>query len=113
MKEIKERYPDLQKLYADMGYTGKNLKDYIMEKHNIELEIVKRPPTRFWIHKDIEPPIIEGGFKLLPKRWIVERTLAWINRNRRLSKEYDMNTSTSESFIYLAMNKIILKRITA
>ena len=52
-------------------------------------------------------------FKVQPKRWIVERTFAWLNRNRRLSKEYDMLTQSSENFIYLAMNRLILRRLNA
>jgi putative transposase len=55
-------------------------------------------------------PTVETGFKIQPKRWIVERTFAWLNRNRRLSKEYDLLTKSSENFIYLAMSKLILKR---
>ncbi|MDE5064312.1 transposase, partial [Wolbachia endosymbiont of Drosophila tristis] len=49
-------------------------------------------------------------FKVQPRRWVVERTFAWVNRNRRLSKEYDLLTTSTENFIYLAMSRVMLKR---
>jgi transposase len=55
---------------------------------------------------------IDNGFKVLPKRWIVERTFAWISRNRRLSKEYEYLPTASESWIYLSMIRLMLKRIS-
>ena len=100
-------------MWADMGYQSQNLKEFIKQNYGIELEIVKRPSSRFWVHKDTpleELPLVEG-FKVQPKRWIVERTFAWLNRNRRLSKEYDFHVSTSENFIAIAMNRLMLRRI--
>ena len=103
----------LRKMWADMGYQGQQLKDTIHQTFDIDLEIVKRPPKRFWIGPDTPIdalPEIEEGFKVQPKRWVVERTFGWLNRWRRLSKEYDLLTSSSESYIYLAMSWLILKR---
>ena len=51
------------------------------------------------------------GFKVLPKRWIVERTFAWLNRYRRLSKDYEFFAQTAENFIYLAMINLMLHRL--
>jgi hypothetical protein len=53
----------------------------------------------------------EVGFKVQPRRWVVERSFAWINRNRRLSKEYDFLTDSSENIIFLAMSRLLLRRI--
>ena len=53
------------------------------------------------------------GFEVLPKRWIVERTFAWLNRQRRLSKDYERLPETSEAFIYVAMIRIMLKKLAA
>lgn len=103
----------IRKMWADMGYQSNELKEKIRETFNIELEVVKRPPTRFRIgpNSPIESlPIVEG-FKVQPKRWIVERTFGWLNRCRRLSKEYDLLTNSSESYIYLAMSRLILRRL--
>ncbi|MBF0155323.1 MAG: transposase, partial [Magnetococcales bacterium] len=51
------------------------------------------------------------GFKVLPRRWVVERTFAWLNVNRRLSKDYERLTETSESMIYAAMIRLMVKRL--
>jgi putative transposase len=51
------------------------------------------------------------GFRHLPKRWIVERTIAWIGRNRRMSKDYEFLPATSEAMVYLAMTRVMLKRL--
>ncbi len=51
------------------------------------------------------------GFKVLPRRWVVERTLAWIGRYRRLSKDYEYHPQTSETMIYAAMTNLMLRRL--
>jgi putative transposase len=113
LEKIKLQYNEIHKIYADMGYQGINLKNQIKQDYNIELEIVKRPRKWFWVHKDTpieQLPHIEE-FTILPKRWIVERTLAWINRNRGLSKDYEFNTENSENLVYLAIDRLILRRL--
>lgn len=52
------------------------------------------------------------GFQVLPKRWIVERTFAWLNRQRRLSKDYKRLPATSEAFVYVAMIHLMTKRLS-
>ena len=67
-------------MWADMGYEGKDLKDHIKEKYQIDLEIIKRPRRYVWVHKDMPEellPKLEAGFKLQPRRWVVERTFSW------------------------------------
>jgi transposase len=51
------------------------------------------------------------GFQVLPRRWVVERTFSWIDHNRRLSKDYERLTETSEAFIYVAMSRLMVKRL--
>ncbi|GFR14367.1 transposase [Trichonephila clavata] len=75
-------------MWGDMGYQGKDLKDHIKREYDIEIEIVKRPPSRFWVHKDTPPellPKVEPGFKVQPRRflciqiwqfWFVEREVS-------------------------------------
>jgi len=65
---------------------------------NIVLEIVERDPE-------------QAGFKVLPRRWVVERTFAWLGRYRRLSKDYERCTKSSEGVIYIASIHTMLKRI--
>jgi transposase len=51
------------------------------------------------------------GFMVLPRRWVVERTIAWIDQNRRMSKDYERLAATSEAFIYAAMSRLMLRRL--
>jgi transposase len=53
----------------------------------------------------------ESGFKPLPKRWVVERTFAWLGRNRRLAKDYEENPRVSEAWVYLGMLRLLVKRL--
>ncbi|WP_447933253.1 IS5 family transposase [Wolbachia endosymbiont of Dactylopius coccus] len=79
LDNMRKKYTNVRKMWADMGYQGKELKDYVKIEHNIDIEIVKRPPCRFWVHKDTPPellPKVEPGFKVQPRRWVVERTFA-------------------------------------
>jgi putative transposase len=86
---IKGHVPQL--IYADQGYTGDSLKSW-MKDRGIKLEIVKR--AQGICIKDGSLKTIEN-FVVLPKRWIVERTFAWLGRFRRLSKDYEYYPSTS------------------
>lgn len=113
LKKMKEKYTNVRKMWADMGYQSSELKDYTKKEHEINMEIVKRPPCRFWVHEDTPAELLPKrpiGFTIQPRRWFVERTFAWINRNRRLSKEYDLLAVSTEDFIYLAMTKLMLSR---
>ena len=51
------------------------------------------------------------GFVVLPRRWVVERTFSWIDQNRRMSKDYERLTATSEAFIYVAMVRVMVRRL--
>ena len=90
-------FPSIELVWADGGYRG-SLVEWVENGFDKVLEIVKR-------NDDVK------GFKLLPKRWIVERTLGWIGRNRRLSKDYERFSSTEESWIYLGMISLMLNRL--
>ena len=93
-------FPRLAKIWADGGYNGPALAEWVREKLGCELEIVERP---------------EGakGFVLLPRRWVVERTFAWLGRARRLSKDYERTTSSSEAMIYIRMTHLLVRRLAA
>lgn len=114
ISNMKSKYNKVLKMWADMGYQGKDLKDYISNEYGIDLEVVRRPRCRFWVHQDTPPellPILPSGFKVQPKRWVVERTFAWFGRNRRLSKDYEYLTKSTENMLYFAMSKLMLQRI--
>ncbi len=81
-------------------------------EHGIDLEIVKRPPNRYRIYNEkweAEWIAIQREFSILLRRWVVERALSWLGRNRRLSKEYDDLSQTN--WLYLAMIRILCRRI--
>ena len=88
----------LQVIFADGAYKGPMVTQACRRHHNCRIEIIQRSQTK--------------GFKVLPKRWIVERTFAWIGRNRLLSKDYEELPSHSEAFVLLAILRLIVPRIT-
>ena len=92
---LQKQCHSITKIWADAAYSGK-LQDWAKSVLKIDLEIVKRNDT---------------GFKILPHRWIVERTFGWLNHYRLLAKEYEKTTSSSQSDIYLAMTRLMLKRL--
>jgi transposase len=107
-----KRLKSVKKVWADNGYAGEDLKE-IASKHGKDLEIVKRPAGRVRVYNDkweAEWVPVERGFTVLPRRWVVERTFAWIGRYRRMSKDYEYLAKTSEIMIYLSMTKTMLTR---
>lgn len=109
---VVESFPRLRKLWLDMGYRGQRLRDWVQQNlPGVQMEVVQRP--RLWVRvpADQEPPPAPVGFQVLPRRWVVERTFAWLSRNRRLSKDYERLPQTSEALIYLAMSKLMLRRL--
>jgi putative transposase len=97
LKKLESLYPLLALILADGGYRGQ-LISWAEEELKLKLEIVKR-------NDDVK------GFEVLPWRWIVERTLAWINRNRRMSKDFERFPETTEAWIYLSMFSLMSKRL--
>ena len=94
---LKYRFSRLKKIIADGGYRGE-IAEKIKHAFGWTLEVILRIDSN-------------NGFQVLPKRWIVERTFAWFESYRRLAKDYEFNTDTSETMIQLAMIKIMLNRI--
>lgn len=96
-QRLSERFTRLKLIWADGGYAGQ-LVDLVRRWWRYTLEVVKRSDNV----KD---------FVVLPKRWIVERTLAWLCRNRRLSKDYERLPSSSETVVYLASIRMMIRRL--
>lgn len=90
-------FPRLVKIWADAAYRGRLL-EWARRFAGWTLEIVSRTAD-------------QKGFQVQPKRWIVERTLGWLGRSRRLSKDYEALPESSETWIYLAMIHLMLKRL--
>jgi transposase len=91
--------PWLRHVFADGGYAGDKLKTALMDHGDWTIEIVKRSDTA-------------KGFVLLPRRWVVERTLAWLNRNRRLAKDVERTIESAAAWLYIASVKLMSRRLT-
>lgn len=94
---MRHAFPRLQLIWADGGYSGK-LIEWVREFAGWLLLIVKRPDEA-------------KGFVLLKRRWVVERTFGWLGRSRRMSKDYEKLTASSESMIHLVMISLMTKRL--
>jgi putative transposase len=95
IEHMKENWLSIIKIFADGGYAGKLIQK-VKDLFSIELEIVRRDQLH--------------TFKILPKRWIVERTFSWIDTNRRNSKNYERLNQTSIAMVHLSAIRIMLKR---
>ena len=100
LHEAAEELSKLEVVWVDQGYSGENFAQAI--KHvcgeHVRVEVIER---------------ISKTFERLPKRWIVERTFGWLNRFRRLSKDYELYTELSEAMIYGSLIRLIIKRMAA
>jgi putative transposase len=97
LEKVKDKLPRLALIWADGGYAGQ-LIAWVKTTCNWVLEIVKRSDDM-------------KGFVVLPRRWVVERTFAWLGKYRRLSKDYEALPETSEAMIYAAMTHLMLRRL--
>jgi putative transposase len=98
--KLTETVSSLQKIWADGIYKNGGLVDWVRDTLNIALDVVERPPG-------------QRGFQVLPRRWVVERTFGWLGRYRRLSKDYERCTKSSEGVIYIASIHTMLRRVAS
>jgi putative transposase len=106
---ITERCPALRHLWVDAGDAGKTVA-WIEQALGLSVTVVRKPRRWVWWPADQEPPM-PTGFQVLPRRWVVERTFAWLGRYRRLSKDYEALPATEEAWIHLAMSSLMLARL--
>ena len=105
-------FPRLRHLWADQGYAGA-LRTWTREQTGIELEVVYpwwRQIKRYFPDL-LEPLGVGKGFHVLPRRWVVERTFAWLGRYRRLSRDYERLAATTEALVLIAMSRLMLRRL--
>ena len=95
---MRKRWPWLKTLFADGAYDRGKLMDKAAFRDFV-IEIVRKISG-------------EPGFKVLPRRWVVERTFGWMTRWRRLVRDYEQRLDVSEAFIHVAMGSLLLRRIT-
>jgi transposase len=110
LENLNKEFSQIRYCWADMGYRG-DFPKWCKENLGWTIEIVKRPSKWGWYPEDVEPKVMPR-FTVLKRRRVVERTIGWLGRNRRMSKDYEFLTQTSESFIYAAMSRLMLKRLT-
>jgi len=102
--------PTLRHLWLDAGYQGPTV-TWIEQELGLSVSVVRKPRRWGWWPADQEPPPIPAGFPVLPRRWVVERTFAWLGRYRRLSKDYEALPETEEAWMHLAMSTLMLARL--
>ena len=102
--------PRLRHLWVDTAYQG-SFKEWVERTVGWTVAVVRRPRRWGWVGPGQEPPAVPPGFQVLPRRWVVERTLGWIGRWRRTSKDYEYLPTTSECVIYAIMTRVMLRRL--
>ena len=111
LERVGDSFPSLRHLWADAGYRGADLRRWITERLGFSLEIIQRGPRWVWVRNDVEPEPMPAGFEVIRRRWVVERTFAWISRNRRMSRDYEFLAQTTEALIYVTMIRLMLRRL--
>ena len=96
---IRKRFPWLEHLFADAGYQGE-VAACAAARERLRIEIVKRPREA-------------DGFHLLPRRWVIERTFAWLGRNRRLAKDFERLIDTTTAMAALAIIQLLMRRLAS
>jgi len=97
LKNLDGSAKKLRRIWVDGGYRGVLL-EWVKLNFSFMLEVVLRSDD-------------QKGFVVLPRRWVVERTFAWLSNHRRMSKDYERFCQTSETFIYVAMTRLMLRRL--
>ena len=100
IEAIHDLFPWLRHLFADSVYNGPNLAQALARFGRWTLEIVKRPTDA-------------TGFHLLPRRWVIERTFAWLNRNRRLAKDFEATIASATTWLFIAAVQLLIRRLAA
>lgn len=93
---VLENFPKVEKVLADQGYRGKRPQQ-IAQCYETDFELTKK---------------LGEGFEVEPKRWVVERTLAWLDNTRRLSRDYEKLPENHEGFVYIAMIRLMLRSLS-
>lgn len=115
LRDLPNVFPRMGHLWADAGYTGK-LAGEIKTHLGWTMEIVKHPWSGWqgtWAPKDAPPRHVEvpKGFVVLKRRWVVERTFAWLGKSRRMARDYEALVETAENLVYEVMIRLMVRRL--
>jgi putative transposase len=127
LRQADVEFPRLSHLWLDAGYRGEDKgKDWVEKTLGWSVDLVERPRkpapkevliawAQEWAKEgvavDWEKLLPPKGFQVLPRRWVVERTFSWTDQNRRMSKDYERLAETGEAFIYVAMSRLMARRL--
>jgi len=98
LERIRTRFPWLQLVWADAGYDARQVKAAVARLPVLQMQIVRRSDDT-------------KGFKIQPRRWVVERTFSWLGQSRRLGKDYERLCETSQALIYATMFRLMARRL--
>jgi putative transposase len=125
LESARDRLPRLSHLWVDAGYQGRGRR-WAEEVMGVSVEVVRKPKkllpeevakawtkelTKEGIKVDWQELMPPRGFRVLPRRWVVERTFSWLSQNRRMSKDYERLAESSEAFVYAAMTRLMVRRL--
>ena len=125
LERARGRFARLSHLWVDAGYHGRGRR-WAEEAMGLSVEVVRKPKkpvpekvAEVWAEEwakegkavDWQKLMPPRGFKVLPRRWVVERTFAWIGHNRRMAKDYERLCATGEAFVYAAMTRLMVRRL--
>ena len=100
-------------IWVDGGYK-RRFAEWVAQELGWRVVVVQHPEAGVrvvWVAPGQEPPALPSGFRVLKRRWVVERTFAWLGRNRRLSKDYEAVPASEEAWIYAASCRVLLRRL--
>jgi putative transposase len=107
--DLAARYPLLRHIWADAAYRF-TFRQWAQDTLGITVETVQRPPARIRTAPGVDPPP-RTQFEVLPRRWVVERTFAWLGRYRRMSRDYEGLPETQRTMIHLCMIRLMVQRL--
>jgi len=110
LEPVVETLTRMAKVWLDSGYQ-QGFVDWLKDRTGWDVEVVRRGDHGRWSTADQPLVAVPSGFQVLPFRWIVERTFAWLSRCRRLSKDYEETIASSASWVVLAMSRLLLARV--
>jgi transposase len=113
---LDRRFPRLALIWVDAG-DKRRFAEWVTAELGWRVEVVQHPDAgrqHVWLPADAPPPPPRpAGFRVLPRRWVVERTVAWLGRNRRRSKDYEARPSSEEAWLDAAASRLLLRRLAA
>jgi transposase len=125
LESLRAKAPRLSHLWVDAGYRGRG-KEWAEKSPGLSVEVVHRSPkptpekvplawAREWQMEgrnfDVEKMFPRRGFEILPRRWVAERTFAWLGHNRRMGKDHERLCATTEAFVYATMTRLMVRRL--